>query len=139
MKQILYILVGFWRHKIYIGAIISKTSVTDAVFAEKTIPRMRFLQVLTLWTCFPCMFECWNFVEIVFGHFGSSVTDVFWNYCPIIFLEMDSATFFEMAWNFQKFMPGDRKVFIVMHLLQEHHSCDNKLCFECLHFSMWIH
>ena len=38
-------------------AIISKTSVTDAVFAEKTIPQMRFLQVLTLWTCFPCMFD----------------------------------------------------------------------------------
>ena len=28
-------------------AIISKTSVTDAVFAEKTIPQMRFLQVLS--------------------------------------------------------------------------------------------
>ena len=51
----------------YKWAIISKTSVTDAVFAEKTIPQMRFLQVLTLWTCFPCMFDmstmlklCWN-------------------------------------------------------------------------------
>ena len=38
-------------------AIISKTSGTDAVFAEKTIPRMRFHQVLTQWTCFPCMFD----------------------------------------------------------------------------------
>ena len=33
-----------------IFTIISKMSVTDAVFAEKTIPQMRFLQVLTLRT-----------------------------------------------------------------------------------------
>ena len=32
---------------IYKRAIISKTSVTDAVFVEKTIPQMRFLQVLS--------------------------------------------------------------------------------------------
>ena len=47
----------FLKHIFHKWAIISKTSVTDAVFAEKTIPQMRFLQVLTLWTCFPCMFD----------------------------------------------------------------------------------
>ena len=63
-----------------IGAIISKTSGTDAVFAEITIPRMRFHQVLKLWTCFPCMFDmstmlklCWNwfwaFGAVSYGRF----------------------------------------------------------------------
>ena len=60
--------------------IISKTSGTDAVCAKKTIPQMRFHQVLTLWTCFPCMFDmstmlklCWNwfwaFWDVSSGHF----------------------------------------------------------------------
>ena len=67
---------------------IHKGTGAGAAFAEKTIPWMRFLQVLTLWTYFPCMYvclkclQCRNFVEIVFEHFGPSVTDIFQNYCP---------------------------------------------------------
>ena len=59
---------------------ITYYNLTDAVFAEKTIPQMRFLQVLTLWTCFPCMFDmstmlklCWNcfraFWAVSYGRF----------------------------------------------------------------------
>ena len=61
-------------------AIISKTSVTDAAIAKKSLPQMRYLQILTLWTCFPCMFDistmlklCWNgfwaFGAISYGRF----------------------------------------------------------------------
>ena len=61
-------------------AIISKTSGTDAVFAEITIPQMRFHQVLKLWTCFPCMFDMstmlklrwnwfWAFEAVSYGRF----------------------------------------------------------------------
>ena len=68
-------------------AIISESSVTDAVFAEKkTIPRTRFLQGLTPWTCFPCMFDmstmlkfCWNHFESILGR----LLRTFWNNCPI--------------------------------------------------------
>ena len=46
---------------------ISKTSITDAVFAEKEMHEIIFLRILTLRTCFPSMFDlstvlklCWN-------------------------------------------------------------------------------
>ena len=50
---------------------------------------MRFHQVLTQWT-WP---QCWNFVEIGFGHLGPSVPDVFWNYCPAMILMIKWAIF----------------------------------------------
>ena len=45
-------------------ATISKTSGTDAVLAKKTIPQMRFHQVLMLWTCFPCMFDVFTMLKL---------------------------------------------------------------------------
>ena len=45
-----HLTIDNWQLRVYNWAIISKMSITDEVFAEKTIPRMRFHQGLTLWT-----------------------------------------------------------------------------------------
>ena len=40
-----------------IWAKISKTSVTDAAFAQKKMPPIRFLRIVMLWTCFPSIYD----------------------------------------------------------------------------------
>ena len=55
---------------------------------KKTKPKKRFLQVLTLWTCFPCIFDmstmlklCWNYV----WPFGAASYEHFLKLLPIVF------------------------------------------------------
>ena len=94
----------------YKWAIISKTSGTDAVFAQKTIPRMRFYQVLTLWTCFPCMFDMSTMSKLL-----KLVLDI-WGRQFRTFFEIIAQIhyFFPSITGFWRFMPRSRSKYMVI-------------------------
>ena len=52
-------------HLLNLWAIISKTIVTDTVFANRLIPQIRFFCILTLLTCFPSMFEMSTILKLM--------------------------------------------------------------------------
>ena len=98
----------FIKHKYGNRAIILKTSGTDAVCAKKTIPQMRFHQVLTLWTCFPCMFDmstmlklCWNW----FWAFWAVSSGHFLKLLPFYKFEIDFVVFDVLDWHLWRHHP----------------------------------